>query len=116
MAKKTSIAPENIEHYTKLMTSVQGPEIKGATMPYTSMNGNMFSFLKEGRVGLRLPDNEREVFLKKYRSTLFETYGTVMKEYVTITPALMKKINEMKPYVKASYEYAKTLKAKPTKK
>ena len=37
-------------------------------MPYTSLNGHMFSVLhKDGSVALRLPAAEREAFLKKYR-------------------------------------------------
>jgi hypothetical protein len=35
-------------------------------MPYTSLNGHMFSFLTEtGTMALRLPAGEREAFLKK---------------------------------------------------
>ena len=42
----------------------------------------MFSLLlsPEGRMALRLSEEEREKFLKKYKTTLFEAYGTVMKE------------------------------------
>lgn len=42
---------------------------KGATMPYTSVNGHMFSLLtKEATLALRLPEKEREAFLKKYKA------------------------------------------------
>jgi hypothetical protein len=116
VTKKKNITPENLELYEVLMHSVPEIEIKGATMPYTSVNGNMFSFLKEGMVALRLPEEKRDEFIKKFKSRLFETYGTVMKEYVTISPALLKKTNELKPYVKISAGYAKTLKIKPSKK
>lgn len=116
MAKKSIPPPENLDLYSRLMTSVPGIEVKGATMPYTSLNGNMFSFLKEGAVALRLSPEDREAFIKKYKSTLFETHGIVMKEYVTIFPALLKKEKELKLYVLKSLEHAKTLKTKPTKK
>jgi hypothetical protein len=33
---------------------------------------------------MRLPENEREKFLKKYKTKLFEAYGVVMKEYVAV--------------------------------
>jgi hypothetical protein len=112
--KKIFSGIENLELYTRLMKSLSGIEIKGATMPYTSINGNMFSFLKNGEVGLRLPPSEREDFLKKYNSKLFETFGTVMKEYVTIDANILSKINELKPFVKKSLLYAKTLKPKVT--
>jgi hypothetical protein len=90
-------------------------EIKGDTLPYTSMNGNMFSYLKEGSVALRLDEKNREEFIKKFRSKLFEAYGIIQKEYVTISPTLLKKTGELKSYAKKSFEYARTLKAKPTK-
>jgi hypothetical protein len=66
--------------------------------------------------GLRLSPEAREEFLKKYKTKLFETYGTVMKEYVTIAPALLKKTKELTPWIIESHDYAKTLKAKLTKK
>ena len=118
MAVKKSKAPtpENEELYRYLIETVPGIEIKGATMPYTSLNGNMFSFLKDGKVALRLPDRERGEFLKKYKSTLFEAYGITMTEYEIVSETLMKKTGELKAYVNASYAYAKTLKAKPTRK
>jgi hypothetical protein len=49
------------------------------------------------------------ISLKKYRTTLFEAYGAVMKEYVAVPDSLQKK------YLDLSYEYAKTLRPKPTK-
>jgi len=55
-------------------------------------------------------------FLKKYETKLFEAYGAVMKEYVAVPDALLKKPKELQPFFAMSYEYAKTLKAKPTKK
>jgi hypothetical protein len=115
MANKKS-EPKNLALYTQLMSVVPKAEIKGDSMPYTSMNGNMYSFLKEGSVALRLGQADREEFIEKFKSKLFEAYSAVMKEYVTITPALLKKTKELKPYARKSFEYAQTLKAKATKK
>ncbi|MFN0275428.1 MAG: hypothetical protein ACKVPJ_06775 [Chitinophagales bacterium] len=109
--------PVNIEFYKKLVATVPGIELKGASMPYTSLNGNMFSFLdKFGSCGIRLPEIEREAFLKKYKTTLFHTQGTVLKEYVTVPDALLKDTKELNFFFSMSYKYAKTLKAKPAKK
>jgi hypothetical protein len=86
-------------------------------VPYTSLNGNMFSYLHaSGAMALRLPPEEREKFLKKYKTKLFEAYGVVQKEYVTVPDTLLEKTAELKPYFAMSYEYAKTLKPKPAKK
>jgi TfoX/Sxy family transcriptional regulator of competence genes len=47
---------------------------------------------------------------------LFEAYGAVMKEYVTVPDALLKKTNELRKYLELSYAYIQTLRPKPTKK
>jgi len=116
--KKSPIPADKVALYEKLLSAVPEIERKGADNPYTSLNGNMFSLLlsPEGRMALRLSEEEREKFLKKYKTTLFEAYGTVMKEYVAVPDDLLKKTKELQKYLLISYEYAKTLKAKPTKK
>ena len=116
--KKKSIPAEKIALYEKLVAALPGVERKGADNPYTSLNGNMFSLLvsPEGRLALRLPKEEREQFLKKYKAGLFEAYGAVMKEYVAVPDELLPKTKELQKYFAISHAYAKTLKAKPSKK
>jgi TfoX/Sxy family transcriptional regulator of competence genes len=116
--KKSPIPAEKVALYEKLLATIPEIEPKGADNPYTSVNGNMFSLLHspEGRLALRLPEAEREKFLKKYKTTLFEAYGIVMKEYVTVPDALLKKTKELQEYLQSSYAYAGTLKPKTTKK
>jgi TfoX/Sxy family transcriptional regulator of competence genes len=116
--KKNQIPSDKVALYEKLLATIPDINRKGADNPYTSLNGNMFSLLlsPEGRMALRLPDYEREQFLEKYNTKLFEAYGTVMKEYVAVPDALLKKTKELQKYLKISYEYAKTLRPKPTKK
>jgi hypothetical protein len=51
---------EKIELYNKLVANNQDAERKGDTMPYTSLNGNMYSyFTKDDYVALRLQEAER---------------------------------------------------------
>jgi hypothetical protein len=117
--KKSPIPAEKVALYEKLVATLPGVERKGADNPYTSLNGNMFSLLHspEGRLALRLPKEEREQFLKKYKTTLFEAYGAVMQEYVAVPDKLLiSKTKELEKYFAISHAYAKTLKAKPTKK
>jgi TfoX/Sxy family transcriptional regulator of competence genes len=116
--KKSPIPAEKVEAYEKLVATLPEVERKGADNPYTALNGNMFTLLHspEGRLAIRLPEDEREKFLKKYKTKLFEAYGTVMKEYVAVPDALLEKPKELQKYFAMSYEYAKTLKAKPTTK
>ncbi len=114
---KNSISPATLVLYDQLVATNPKVERKGVTLPYTSFKGNMFSFLSEsGQLGLRLPDQEREAFLKKYKTTLLEAHGTVMKEYVTVPNTLLKNTIELKKYFDLSYEYVKGLKPKAMKK
>lgn len=115
VAKKSALPADKIALYDKLVATNPKAERKGANNPYTSLNGNMYTLLhSSGRLAIRLPEVEREKFLKKYNTTLFEAYGAVMSEYVAVPDDLLKKTNELKRYFDLSYEYAKTLKAKAT--
>ena len=101
--------------YAELVATIREAELKGAKMPYTSVNGNMYSYLGENGVGLRLPADVREEFLERYRTTLYQTHGTVQKEYVTVPADLLASLDELAPYFQASFDYAQTLKPKATK-
>jgi hypothetical protein len=106
-----------LELYEKLVATNPDVERRGATMPYTSLNGHMFSFMsKEGEVALRLPEEEREGFIKKYKTRLSEQHGAVLKEYVVVPEALLKKTGELKKYFDLSYAHVGALKPKATKK
>lgn len=116
-AKNVDLPPKALADYERLVATQPEVERKGAGVPYTSVNGNMFSYLHaSGSVALRLPKGVREEFLGKYGSKLFEAYGIVQKEYVTVADPLLGDTIELAPYFAMSYEYAKSLKPKPTKK
>ena len=116
-AKKNNIPADKLELYEKLVATMPEIDRKGAANPYTSLNGHMFSYLNpSGTLALRLPKEEREKFLKKYTTALFEAYGAVMKEYVTVPDALLKNTRALQPYFQMSVEYVRTLKPKPTTK
>jgi hypothetical protein len=109
-------AADALALYEKLVATKRGVERKGAAMPYTSRNGHMFSFLtKEGKLALRLPDDQREAFLAKYRTKLCEQHGTVMKEYALVPDALLGKTRELAPYFAKSWAYVGSLPPKNTK-
>jgi hypothetical protein len=118
MSKSTPKAPaESVALYEALLATNPAIERKGATMPYTSMNGNMYSLLTpDGTLALRLPTDEREAFLKRYDTTLCEQYGAVMKEYVCVPAALLKNTRALAKYLDVSYRYACSLKPKATTK
>jgi TfoX/Sxy family transcriptional regulator of competence genes len=115
--KKTSPPNANVELYENLIASIPGLERKGDANPYTSMNGNMFTLLHQSsRLAIRLPEDKRLEFLKKYKTKLFEAYGTVMPEYVAVPDGMLREPKDLKKYLAISYEYVRTLRPKPTKK
>src|ERR1700723_3347504 len=105
--------PAAAELYKQLVATNPNVERKGATVPYTSVNGNMFSYLrKEGKLELRLPPEEREAFLKKYKAKLCEAYGRVQPEYVEVPDSLLASTRELTRFFERSYEYVGSLKPK----
>lgn len=118
MSKTANLPPqEKIDLYDRLIETNPNIERKGKSMPYTSLNGHMFTYLsKTGSLGIRLPKEQREDFLEKYNTTLYESHGAIMKEYATVPDELLQNTEELKSYLDLSYEYVKTLKPKPTKK
>jgi hypothetical protein len=66
--KANTIPPDKFSQYEKLVATNPKVELKGATVLYTSHYGHMFSnFNPDGTLGLRLPPNMIEEFLKKYK-------------------------------------------------
>ena len=113
--KRPTESCRELDFYSLVVAGTPGAILKGATVPYTSVNGNMFSYLsKNGVLALRLPDEQREAFLKKYKTTLCTQYGVVQKEYVEVPPELLENTKELQPFFALSLSYATSLKAKPT--
>lgn len=117
MSKAADEVPaDKLALYEKLVATNPAVERKGAAMPCTSLNGHMFSFLtRTGKLALRLPAEERDAFMKKYKVALCEQNGSVLKEYVEVPDALLQKTQELKKYFGLSYAYVASLKPKPTK-
>jgi hypothetical protein len=94
-----------------------GLERHGNTMPYTSLNGNMFSYVdKDGSVAIRLPKPDLERLRNQYGADVMASYGAVMKEYLKVPEAVVQDPVELLMLVRMSWEYAETLKAKATTK
>ena len=112
-AKKSEIPPEKLELYEKLIATSPAIERKGDVHPYTSVNGHMFTYLDQtGTMGIRLPKDDLDAFLKKFKTTLFESYGAVKKDWASVPDTLLTKTKELKKYLDVSYEYTKALKPK----
>ncbi len=115
-AKATPLAaPDRVAAYDRLVAAVPEVERKGAKLPYTSVNGNMFSYLDDfGSMALRLSAADRSAFIKQLSSRLHEAYGYTQKEYVTVPDALLDDTERLLPWFRSSLAYASTLRPKPT--
>ena len=69
---------------------------------------------KEGKLALRLPPDQREVFLKKHNAKLCKAYGVVQPEYLEVPASLLSSTRELKRFFDARYNYVASLKRKPT--
>jgi hypothetical protein len=111
------VTDQTLALYEKLAATVAGIEVKGDTVPYTSLNGHMTSNLThEGRLALRLPEPQRTEFLNKYKTKLVEQYGIVRKEYVEVPDALLARTQELSQHFQVSIEYVRGMKPKATTK
>jgi hypothetical protein len=111
--EKPTLPEAKLEMYSELLAGFPDIEVKGANMPYTSHNGNMFSFLDDkGELALRLSEEDRNSFITKFKTKLFERHGTTLKEYVHVPESLFAKTKDMRKYMIMSISYAKTLKSK----
>lgn len=106
-----------LERYRKLVADATGEKVRGKANPYTSMNGNMFSFLdKAGTLCLRLSDEDRAAFFTTFEVGPVVQYGAVMKEYVSMPPQVVADPVALQGWFSRCLAYARTLPAKPTRK
>ncbi len=103
--------------YSELVARHPHAERKGKSMPYTSVNGHMYSHLsKEGEMGIRLSPDDLIDFITKYNTTHHMQHGRVMKEYATVPLSLLQNTDEIFIYFEKSHAYTAILKPKSTKK
>jgi hypothetical protein len=117
MSKPSPQIPQDrLDLYDKLIATNPEIERKGVTMPYTSVNGHMFTILSNSSsLGLRLSKSDREEFLERYQTTLYESHGAIMNEYVTVPGDLLERTEELITYLDKNCAYTKSLKHKATK-
>lgn len=106
---------EPVQRYDDLIAANPTITRSGASMPYTSVNGHMFSFLDpSGRMSLRLSPDDRTVFMDRYDTVLSEQHGRIMKEYVVVPDALLRQAAELSDWLMRSYQWVSGLKPKAT--
>jgi hypothetical protein len=106
---------ERLALYEKLVAGIPGVERKGRTMPHTSRNGHMFSFLDPtGSMVLRLPPDARDEFQSRYDTTLAEQHGRTLKDYAIVPDGLLERTDELQEWFARSHDWVGSLKPKPT--
>ncbi len=116
-ASPHKIPAQKLANYERLLATIPAIQRKGAANPYTAFNGHMFTLLgPTGSMALRLPKSEREQFLKQHKTTLFESHGHVMAEFVRVPDQLLGETEAMRPYLESSFAYVSSLKPKPSRK
>ena len=118
--KKTSVPPDKLRLYERLIAATEGAEAKSNFgSAYTAVNGNMYSMIsKYGVVGIRLPEAEIIAFLDKYKATMFrgDPAWPPSKLMVSVPDDLLANTKALKPYLELSLRHARTLRPKATKK
>ncbi len=106
-----------LRRYKALVDLHEGIEVKGKKMPYTSLNGNMFSFLSpEGGLCFRLSDADRAEFAKAHGERPVSQYGAVMRGYVDVPDSILTDDVALEALFARCVSHARSLKPKPTKK
>ena len=104
---------EKLKVYDELVAKCSRFERKGKTMPYTSANGYMFSlYNKAGEIGIRFSKEVQEKYIKEFNSSIYKSYGAVMKGYVLIPEAMLKNLDNVSKYLDESYDYVMSLEPK----
>lgn len=104
---------EKLAQFDAIVDLVPDIERKGKTIPYTSVNGHMFSLLnKDGELGFRFSKEDGEKFKEKHQSTILKTHGAVMRVYILITEEILKDLDLAASFLKENYTYTKSLKLK----
>lgn len=118
MAKKAAYPgpAKALTAYEAVVASVEGVERKGATTPYTSLNGWMTSFLDaDGAVSLRLSSEDRVEFIAAFDARVSVQHGREMKHFVVVPDVVLNDTDLLTMWFQRSLAWVGSLKPKPTR-
>jgi hypothetical protein len=96
--------------YDALVAKCSRFDRKGKTMPYTSANGYMFSlYNKASEIGIRFSKEVQEKYMKELDTTIYKSYGAVMRGYILIPEHMFENLDNVAKYLNESYDYVMTL-------
>ena len=104
---------EQLDRYDRLVGQCSRFVRKGKTMPYTSANGYMFSLLnKDAEIGIRFSEEVKRKYLELFQTTIYKSYGAVMKGYILISDKMIKDEKLVVTLLNESYDYVMSLEPK----
>lgn len=104
---------DKLKIYDALVAKCLRFERKGKTMPYTSANGYMFSlFNKDCEIGIRFSKEVQDKYIKELETTIYMSYGAVMKGYILIPEIMWDDLDVLAKYLDESFDYVMTLEPK----
>jgi hypothetical protein len=112
----SGIDPEVLAAFDTMIAGVKGVERKGATMPYASVNGNMYAMISKANViGLRLGESDLTAFFLAGGTPFEGIPGFVNKEYGAIPKSMLADTRTLQTWFRLSHAYASKLKPQATK-
>jgi len=63
-------------------------------------------------LGFRFSKEVEEKYIQEFGTTIFKSYGAVMKGYVLIPDEMLEDLDELAKYLDESYDYVMTLEPK----
>jgi hypothetical protein len=104
---------EKLKLFDALVDKCPRFERKGKSMIYTSANGYMFALLnKAGEIGIRFSKEAQEKYIEEFQSSIYKSYGAVMKGYVLIPDHMLNDLDNVAKYLNESYDYVMALEPK----
>jgi hypothetical protein len=101
---------KKLEEYDQLVAKCSRFKRKGKTMPYTSANGYMFSlFNKDAQIGIRFSEVRKKELIETLETSIYKSYGAVMKGYVLIPELLLKDTDLIVALLNESFDYVMSL-------
>lgn len=101
---------ENLKIYDEIVAKCERFDRKGKSVPYTSANGHMFSFInKSGEFGIRFSKEVQEKLIKEFNSDYFYSHNAQMKGYVLIPQEIFIDQEKVKDLLNQSYDYVMSL-------
>lgn len=108
--------PAVVAAFDRMIAGVPGVARKGDTLPYVSINGNMYAAISKADViGLRLGEADLAEFLNAHGTQLFEgAPGHFLKDYAAVPAPMLEHTEFLQSWFRRSHAFAATLKPKKT--